>query len=432
MTSPSISFLLFSFLLLGPPFPATAEEFSFDLEETRKNDLEMGGYLELRGEHRDINQGSLFSSLYLSDPDLATMDQIYGSIQLNGSFAHGSSSLNWQLKAAAQQDTLSWHDMADIYSAYLLVNPEPSHSLALGKQSYQWGKGYAWNPAAFINRRKDPNNPEEAREGYITAETEFIKSYQGALQTAALTLALLPVWEGVNEDFGSRDNINLAAKFYLLFLDTDIDLILLTGNSRSSRLGLDFSTNLAPNFEIHGEAAYLPGLERLLLLEDHSASAQKETVFAVLLGMRYLFANDITSILEYYYNGAGYSKEEMSRFYQLAEEGLVQEPPLGSILLDQAREMSLKGYGRPQPGRQYLYGKFTVKEPFDLLYFTPGITILANLEDRSYSVSPEGVYDGLTNWEFRLRFSLINGGKGTEYGEKSNSNRVELRIRYFF
>lgn len=422
-------------LLAAALFPSVLyaeDEFSFDLEEIKKKPLQMGGFLELRGEHMDINQGSVFTNLNLSAPDISTMDLGYGSIQLDGSYEHGISSLNWQLKAAAQQDTLGWSDMADVYTAYLSIKPAPSATLALGKKSYKWGKGYAWNPVGFINRSKDPNNPEESLEGYITAETDFIKNYQGDLQNAALTLVLLPVWEDVNDDFGASDNVNLAAKLYLLYLDTDIDLIVLTGNSRSSRFGVDFSTNLATNFEIHGEAAYIPKLDKLTLLADNSTSMEQEAAFSSLLGIRYLSENDITSIVEYYYNGGGYSEEEMSRFYQLAEEGLAQDSALGSALLDRAREMSLKGYGRPQPGRQYLYTKFTQKEPLDILYFTPGITALVNLEDRSYSISPEAIYTGMTNWEFRLRFSLINGGEYTEYGEKVNSNKLELRVRYFF
>ncbi|MEA3469518.1 MAG: hypothetical protein U9R57_15020 [Thermodesulfobacteriota bacterium] len=380
----------------------------------------------------DINQGSVFSNLNLDDPDMSTMDLIRGSIQLDGSYEHGINSLNWRLKAAAQQDTIGWSDMADVYSAYLSVKPDPSLALAIGKKSYKWGKGYAWNPVGFINRPKDPNDPEEALEGYVTLESDFIKSFQGSLQTAALTLAVLPVWEDINEDFGERDNVNLAGKLYLLYMDTDIDLIFLTGNSRSNRIGLDFSTNLAPHFEIHGEAAYIPKLKKIVLLEDNSSSIEEQKAFSTLLGIRYLTENEITSIIEYYYNGGGYSEEEMTRFYQMAATGFSRNPTLGSDLLDRAREMSMKGYGRPQPGRQYLYAKFTQKEPFDILYFAPGITTIVNLEDQSYSISPEAVYTGLTNWEFRLRFSLINGGEFTEYGEKVNSNKLELRIRYFF
>jgi hypothetical protein len=424
--------LIISSALLFPSLLYAGDEFSFDLEEIEKKPFQMGGYLELRGEHMDINQGSVFTNLNLEDPDRSTMDLLFGSIQLDGSYERGISSLIWQLKAVAQQDSIGWSDLADVNSAYLSIQPAPSATFTLGKKSYRWGKGYAWNPVGFVNRRKDPNNPEDALEGYITLEGDLIKSYQGTLQTTALTLAVLPVWEEINDDFGERDHINLAAKLYLLYRDIDIDLMFLTGNSRSNRIGMDFSTNLAPHFEIHGEAAYIPELQRIVLHEDNSSAIEENPAFSSLLGIRYLSENDVTSIVEYYYNGGGYSEEEMSRFYQAAEAGLAEDPALGSRLLNTVREASLKGYGRPQPGRHYLYTKVTRKEPFDILYFTPGIIALVNLEDQSYSISPEAIYTGFTNWEFRLRFSLINGGTYTEYGEKVNSNKVELRGRYFF
>lgn len=101
-------------------------------------------------------------------------------------------------------------------------------------------------------------------------------------------------------------------------------------------------------------------------------------------------------------------------------------------LLQRIRELSLRGYGRPYAGRNYLYAKFTQKEPFDILYFTPGLTAIVNLDDRSASIITEISYTGFTNWELRLRFSLLTGGSFTEYGEKQTSNKVELRLRCFF
>ena len=35
-----------------------------------------------------------------------------------------------------------------------------------GKRTLRWGKGYAWNPIGFVERPKDPNDPDLAREGY--------------------------------------------------------------------------------------------------------------------------------------------------------------------------------------------------------------------------------------------------------------------------
>ncbi|MDA3902388.1 MAG: hypothetical protein PF441_02940 [Desulfuromusa sp.] len=253
------------------------------------------------------------------------------------------------------------------------------------------------------------------------------------MQTIALTGVLLPVWEDVNDDFGEQDHVNVAAKLYLLYRDTDIDFILFTGDSRSTRYGVDFSKNLATNFEIHGEIAHTPK-QRIQLLNSSGILASDEiAVTSYLLGLRYLTENDVTTILEFYHNDAGYSATEMDRFYQLVSAANTQYIATGNdSLFEQASSMSKRGYARPQIGRNYIYAKITKKEPFDLLYFTPGLTAILNLEDESYSLSPEAIYSGFTNWELRLRYVRIDGGRFTEHGEKLNESKLELRVRYYF
>ncbi len=388
--------------------------------------------MEIKWEHMDVNQGSAFSLINLPGHNLSTLDRFSSSLQFNGRLDKGIGSFNWLIEAAVQQDDIGWSDTADIFEAYASIKPTPHFTGSIGKKSYKWGKGYAWNPVGFINRVKDPNDPEEDLEGYITAEADLIKSYAGPLRTAALTTAILPVWDEVNDDFGEINHLNLAAKLYFLFMDTDIDLILFKGHSRSSRYGLDFSRNMASNFEIHGEWAYVPRHRKITIDEDDTVVVRNTSASSYLLGLRYLSENDLTSIIEFYHNGAGYSEDEMTRFFQLVADGANEESLSGPLLLDKARDLSQKGYGRPQSARNYLYGRFSRKEPFDILYFTPALTTMINLDDQSYSVMPELIYTGLTNWELRVRFSYFNGGGSTEYDEKLYSNKLELRLRYFF
>ena len=87
---------------------------------------------------------------------------------------------------------------------------------------------------------------------------------------------------------------------------------------------------------------------------------------------------------------------------------------------------------KPNPGRRYLYLRLSQQEPFDILYFTPAVTAIANLDDRSYSVAPELLYTGVTDLELRLRVFFLSGERLTEFGEKQNDQRVEFRVRYFF
>jgi len=79
-----------------------------------------------------------------------------------------------------------------------------------------------------------------------------------------------------------------------------------------------------------------------------------------------------------------------------------------------------------------LYLRVTQKEPFDILYFTPAITTIMNLNDKSLSISPELLYSGVENLELRLKGAALFGQNGSEYGEKPNDYRIELRVRYYF
>ncbi len=420
-------------LMFMASFAAAQEEFSFNLEEFEKKNLEWGGYAEIKLEHNKVNQSSAFALLDSHGDPRSSLDRFTSTLQLDGNYNKGLFSLNWVAQAYGRQDQEQWEDEASIFEAYASIKPTPMASIDLGKKVFKWGKGYAWNPVGFIDRPKNPNSPEESLEGYIGAGLDLIKSFSGPLQTMALTTVLLPVHDNINEDFGKKDNINLAAKLYLLYRDVDIDFLLYTGNSRTTRYGFDFSTNLATNFEIHGELAHIPEQSQKILDADGSVGIRKIADTSYLLGLRYLTENDVTTIIEYYHNDDGYTEEEQGRFFDLVDgaNDLFMETGDDS-LYSRAASISDRAYGRSQSGRNYLYVKVTRKEPFDLLYFTPGFTAIINLDDESFSLSPEAVYTGFTNWELRLRFSLIVGSSFTDYGEKQNENKLELRVRYFF
>ena len=53
-------------------------------------------------------------------------------------------------------------------------------TLELGKRALRWGKGYAWSPVAFLERPKDPTDPELAREGFVMATGAWVRSFDGA------------------------------------------------------------------------------------------------------------------------------------------------------------------------------------------------------------------------------------------------------------
>ena len=426
--------LLFCFLQ-----PALCkDDYSFDLseieKEIEKKPYSIGGFLEFRPVLFGLDQDSAFNRIRFPDQDQgSTLEQYNFALRLEGSYQKSITSFYFKTDSLLWHDYRGWDGDAYFLEGYFSLKPRPSFSLDAGKKVAQWGKGYAFNPVAFVSRPKDPDDPTEALEGYVMFTADWIKSFKGPLKTLAFTPIILPATETVNDDFGKTDHLNLAAKFYFLLWDTDLDLLFFTGESRTTRWGFDFSRNIRTNFEVHGELAWITDFEKKSIDDQGNLSTQESDVLQALVGLRYLTANDVTFIAEYYHNGGGLDGEDAENFFQYVDRAYDQLSSTGNrSLLNTATGLSRKTLASAKPMQDYLYFRASWKEPFDILYFIPALTSIINLTDSSLSLTPELLYRPKTNLEFRLRGTFLTGDNNTEYGEKLNDYKIELRVRYYF
>lgn len=399
-----------------------AEEFKFDASEFEKKPFEFGGYLELKAERAWLNPSGSFYKL--NGLDRGTLDRNTATLKLNAKFTQGIASLNLRASAEVRRDDLTRERNERFDEAYVSLKPDPGFTLDVGKIALKWGKGYAWNPVGFVERQKDPNDVELAREGFTMVTADFIRNFDGDLKTIAFTPVLLPVGSGHNSDFGAPNHLNAAAKLYLLYRDTDIDFTWLGSGSRTARFGADFSRNLSSALEIHGEWARIRDFELRSIDAAGNVSSATRDVTSALIGLRYLTENDTTWIAELYRNGTGYTESQLADFLSLADSA-------NPMLFNKAKQIS-PAYARANAGRDYLYLRASQKEPFDIVYFTPSLTLIANLADRSWSLTPELLYTGITNLDLRLRASWLHGDAYSEFGEKQNQRRLELLARFYF
>lgn len=411
-----------------------AEEYSFDSSAFEKKPFELGGYLQLKQEDFALKRAGAFYKLgNYSQPQQDSLDRTTGTMELVGKVRQGIGTFDFHTHSAVQRDQLA-HDHDNVlYEGAYSIRPDPGLTIEAGKRTLRWGKGYAWNPIGFVERSKDPNDPELAREGLVMANSDLIFNREGPLQTIAFTPVLLPVGKDVNSDFGAAGHLNPAAKLYLLYRNTDIDFAWQGKGSRPGRFGMDFSRNLSSNFEMHGEWARIRQFARPVTDGGGSVTTEVANATSYLLGVRYLTESDTTYIAEYYRNGTGYSDQEAGQFYQLVNAVFAQLQQTGSsMLLPKALSLSQGSYGRPNAGKEYLYFRAQQKDALGIVYFQPSITAMMNLEDRSYQVTPELLYTGVKNLDLRLRLFVLQGGTATDFGEKQNSRKLEFYMRYYF
>jgi hypothetical protein len=416
--------------LLFTVHASAAEDFSFDIASYQKKNYQFGGFLQLNIDHQVVAEDSYATRLFfLNTPRRDAITEHAAALELSGEYEQQ----DWYARATyhgeAYDSELNSDREGSFYEALLAYQPDPVLTLEMGKKAIKWGKGYAWSPVGFVERPKDPDDPELAREGYVVATADLIKSFNGDLKTLAFTPVYLPVTDSLNNEYGVPDHDNLALKVYVLYNDIDIDVMVLSEGSRSRRYGFDFSRNISTNFEVHGEWAAIVEINRTLVSSNGAVSGVQESATQWLLGLRYLTENETTIIAEYYRNSGGYSSGELEAYFSAVDAAFAGSD---TPLLNTLATIGTKNYLVRNPGREYCYVRVSNKEPFDWLYFTPAVTLMANLQDGSYSLAPELLYIGVEDFELRFKATLLRGDQYSEFGEKRNRQRFELRARYFF
>ena len=422
------------FLVLSYGMTFAEEEYSFDLSEIEKKPLQIGGYLEFRPVLFELDNNSALHKLKLYNRGKKKIREEYNFKSLvGGSYSKGTTEFHALVNTDFKKSYLGSSEETTLYEGYMASRPSSAFNFNIGKKSLKWGKGYAWNPVAFLDRPKDPEDPELAREGYVVAFADYIKSFDGPLKTFSFTPVLMPVSDNINNDFGKNNNLNFAGKMYLLLYDTDIDFIFLTGQSKTNRYGMDFSKNVTSNFELHGELAFINNHQRRFIDSDGAIFSKEYDATSYLLGLRYLTKSDTTYIFEYFHDATGFAKSEMQDYYSFIDKGYDTYLASGDdSLIKKASNVAGGGYNRKNPMRDYLYLRASQKEPFDILYLTPSLTGIYNINDKSLSIGPELLYTGIKNLELRLKATFLTGSSYTEFGEKLNNSRMEFRVRYYF
>jgi hypothetical protein len=424
----------FCLLISLVAFNAWAGEYDFDIPEIEKKPYELGGSIKAEYVFSDLNEGSTqYHQKFYNRDEGSTLHSYGFNLQLEGSYQVGIAKFYAKGNTDVTHDYLGWEEDTSLYEGFVSLKPSPSLTLEAGKKVMKWGKGYAWNPAAFISRPKDPDDPEQSLEGYALISADLIKSMSGPIQTVALTPVLFPVYEEINNKYGETGHINFAGKLYLLILDTDIDFMFFTGKSTGDSYGIDFSRNILTNFEIHGEAAYTRDYEKHYIDNNGVLYSRQSDEISCLFGIRYLNKYDTTFIVEYYRNGKGFSEEEMNAYFQFTENAYNTYASTGSEKnMKKSIGLSKDYFGEKNYMKDYIYFKATQKEPFDILYFNPSLVVIFNVADASFSISPELLYEPISNLELRLKPTFFQGSSYSEFGEKPLDYKVEFYLKYYF
>ncbi len=427
-------YLFLAIFGLLTPVVSGQEEYTFDISKIEKKPFRFGGYFEFRPLLFGLdNKSSIYGLKFYNQDVGGSLTDINFLALLEASYEKGIVGAKIRTNTVVNNSFSGWSYQTTLYEAFVSIKPSVFFQINVGKKRLKWGKGYAWNPVAFIDKPKNPNDPELAMEGFTIVSADYIRSFKGPIKTITLTPILLPVFNHINNGFGELNHLNFGGKIYLLLYDTDIDFMFLSGGSGPARYGLDFSRNIVSNFEIHGELAFVPNFREKGLNREGNYREEEYSSLSYLTGLRFLTPFNTTFILEYYRNGGGFSSQDMEDFYGFSSDAYSSFLLTGNEdLIKLAGGPLGENYRKFSPMRDYMFLRMSQKEPFNILYFVPSLTSIFNLNDNSFSVALELLYSPVTNLELRLKGTTLFGQRGSEFGEKQSDFRIEFRGRYYF
>ena len=247
-----------------------------------------------------------------------------------------AASLDDPAQTAAVVDSLallgSRIDVIDILRANIAWYVSDFLILKIGRQGLLTGYGYGWNPIDFFNPLKDPFNPNQELKGVDALSVQY---YLGNLFTLKLAGIYRPggIAPGVDypdlqvgaEMTGSFPSIELKLTG---FYDYDESL---GEDAYVPAVGAGLKADIA-GIGIYGEAALKWGSRAFFPSESATLSRKEDLLFSGLAGAEYTFAWGLSAIVEYFYNGEGYSLADR-KLYQDNLAAAVPYPPSDLALM---------------------------------------------------------------------------------------------------
>jgi hypothetical protein len=161
--------------------PALAADESFDAAAYDKKAFEWTGFVEARPELQRLRPGSAGYALQYPGDTRRSAQRLGAAAELSAVLRHQTLSFNFTGHANWLDEPRGAESEVRSYEAYASWQVDVGSNVQLGKRALRWGKGYAWSPVAFLERAKDPTDPELAREGFVMATGSWVRSFDGPL-----------------------------------------------------------------------------------------------------------------------------------------------------------------------------------------------------------------------------------------------------------
>jgi len=312
-------------------------------------------------------------------------------------------------------------------------------TLSGGVTNFIEGAGYSWNPSnpfAEIRHNEKDNASQYVREG----DPYFSAKLDGSDYGVRLLWTDFKNSEQDNQLYEGRLN-SYAIKANFLLEASEVSA---TGALLQDKqfYGSSVSSTFGDQLELHGEVGVVEkGHSLEFVSTDVNLGPQTLSLYELqreedegwdtrlLLGGQYTFTDNTNVLVEYLYNGSGYSDSDWKRYRQAVEDASTnqQDPVLGSA----HRGFLLNTHSTIGLFRQhYLFTRVAFAGSGD----SDTLSLLArfNLHDESFLAGINKVWNIGDSWITNMSMNGFKGKAYSEYGWVPYELQLQASVEYFF
>lgn len=393
--------------------------------ENDERKMEFGGSLKSEYSLFGARTNSAYYDLQYFGKDRPELLSSYPfTLYLNGDYDTGEIGVHVATATMVSGDSDPAFTIFELYGNFYFSD---SVLLQSGKKIMRWGKGYAFNPVAYVSPAKDPEDPEASMEGYPLASFQYSRSFESAaMNNFTLDLVALPAGATASMKTGDAEDTVAAGKLYFLSWDTDVDFMVYFRKNGPFKSGFDFSRNITSGIEVHGEFSRFFDQPRYTI-DGGTVRAEDVDGFSYLAGLRWLNEWNVTTIFEFYHDDAGLSKDEFDTYLKYLGNAAA-----GSASVVQALGVNRTYFTKANLMTDYLYIKISKPEPLDLVDVSISAFSVYNISDMSASLGLLIGYKPVTNLEIVFQPVYFFGSNDSEYGSKPYRYKAIFQAKFSF
>lgn len=411
-------------LIVLMPVLAQAQEFSYEFSGKI---IEQPIYRFLKDDYLLNPEGEI-----LGIPEWR--NRFYGDINLNLSYKNLRFISKFRPTVLSDEDTTEVDNTID--DAYLDVMFRERFFFYVGKKNVRDGVGLSSNPTDFLGEGKEVDMTKREEERRMEREGNYLIGVDTYLKDITLTAIFAPHIDEFQEE---RDRTLLKISLLVDSLNTDTSLHYFNGSIPGA--GFNISTTIGEALVLHTETTFRWGSNRKIVrlitegtpntyeIDDPDDSGR---VYPHILGGgHYTFKDGTNIILEYLYNGDGYSSkewDELKGFIRYSHDeykkGFLKELMKGNLL--QANEIMRFRELR----KNYIFARISnpdIKEKID-----GALVFFMNADDESFLINPSLNYRVSASTTLGLFAIIFVGENDTEFGMTHWGSEVSIVYRYFF